>query len=304
MVRRIVIALQDHQSQILSTRESQLDASDAYWAPRVLGIEAAVWKAHSRKALSEAGAIELGASTKIGSNGEYDGGKWFYIGTAPSCLKHKRGMPESDEWVDITATIGVGLFATPAAHEPCRRRPDSDGAREGGAAVAEEACAPQRAPLRGRPTTRTPGEGTASKRARPAALADAVPLTARLLERRLTRPSRKPTCEMDAKWCGEDGERKRRLEATLEAICVINLFDVGDTSAMTQTLLLIAETAGVKGQVSQHCARITPEILTRARYLLGVKKLRIIKVIPGLKRHNIPICSKQELVAYDESLRL
>ena len=66
----------------------------------------------------------------------------------------------------------------------------------------------------------------------------------------MTRPSRKPTCEMDAKWRGEDGERKLRLEATLEAIQVINLFEAGDLSAMTRTLLLVAETAGVKGKVS------------------------------------------------------
>ena len=60
LVRCILAALQAHEGRVMCTREPLIEAPGEYWASSVLGIEAADWKIHSREALNEIGAIDVG----------------------------------------------------------------------------------------------------------------------------------------------------------------------------------------------------------------------------------------------------
>ena len=173
-----------------------------------------------KKALKRASACFLGTDC-ANYHGEFQGGKWFYVGRRPPALKRKKNSPESDSFVDIAATIEVELTTK-------RRQNGVLFADHGSAATeyAPGACPTTRAP----PIDRTVPD---SKRAcAMPALEQQLPRAAALLANRHTSIG-KSTPDLKAVR-GTGSDYNMRLAATTEAVGVINSVDMRDPSKAVQ----------------------------------------------------------------------
>jgi hypothetical protein len=78
------------------------DPNDFY-AATVCGISPEDWKDYRKKAMKL--VPELVIVDRNGSkNGEFKGGKWFYIGSPPSNLVCKIDCPKSPDFVSVAAS--------------------------------------------------------------------------------------------------------------------------------------------------------------------------------------------------------
>ena len=99
--------LSSHRGQLMSTARCKeggwiKDPNDFY-AATVCGISPEDWKDYRKKAMKL--VPELVIVDRNGSkNGEFKGGKWFYIGSPPPNLVCKIDCPKSPDFVSVAAS--------------------------------------------------------------------------------------------------------------------------------------------------------------------------------------------------------
>jgi hypothetical protein len=99
----LVVILNAHQSQLLSTRRCKqgwIQDPSEYFVCDVLNIRPSDWMSYKTDALERVDVWYV-ATNSSSSNGEFNGGKCFYVGAAPVRLQYKEGFPLAPENVDI-----------------------------------------------------------------------------------------------------------------------------------------------------------------------------------------------------------
>jgi hypothetical protein len=117
---------------------------------------------------------------------------------------------------------------------------------------------------------------------------------------------RKPTAELDSVRGRKRDEKRLRLDATASIIGVLNRTDMHDPMASAGLLSALANHLCVVDElrafINVFGGELTPEKLTRYRYLLKVKQDRLLPLIQQFRKEDRDVCTFDELKMYFNGL--